>query len=392
MTRESRSAYKGLRIKTGFLFLQGAGLRRQRDLHVRGSRVGFTDLMRFLLFLGFTGFLGPLFESGLAQETAPLQALRERQTRIQALVEKVKPAVVVIQPAPGQPGAGSGSGIIVNAGGLVLTAGHVLQATGKKLRFVFPDGHTAEGKAMGANLGCDSALAQITTKGVYPYVEMGELDDIAVGEWCVAMGHPGGFDPGRGAPVRIGRILKRTSRGFFVTDCTLAGGDSGGPVFSLDGRVIGINSSIGGSLAHNMHVGIDAFHTDWERLGKGETWGTLSRSSSFEAGPLSDKNRAMFDAWIIPTKKGVRVKQVWADTAAHKGGLKEGDYIRKINDKPVHDYDTFTAIISGKKPGDTITIVVQREDQMQELSITLDDREKLKNSGDEENTEEYNEE
>ncbi len=95
------------------------------------------------------------------------------------------------------------------------------------------------------------------------------------GDLVIALGHAGGYDPVRTPPVRFGRVISSDASGFLNTDCTLIGGDSGGPLFDLEGNVIGIHSSIGHSLSVNNHTGIDGFKKGWDRMKKGESWGRL---------------------------------------------------------------------------------------------------------------------
>src|SRR6185295_19283905 len=114
----------------------------------------------------------------------------------------------------------------------------------------FPDGKQVKGKALGANTGTDSGLIKITDEGKYPYCEMGNSADLKKDQWCVAIGHPGGLKPNRTPPVRLGRINGLPGKAeadkvvWVTTECTLVGGDSGGPLFDMNGRVIGIHSRI----------------------------------------------------------------------------------------------------------------------------------------------------
>src|SRR4030095_1140333 len=103
------------------------------------------------------------------------------------------------------------------------------------------------------------------------FAEMGASDAVKYRQWCLATGHPGGYQEDRQAVLRLGRVSDNES-GAIVTDCTLVGGDSGGPLFDLDGRVIGINSRIGQNLAANMHVPVNTYRSSWERMAKGEAW------------------------------------------------------------------------------------------------------------------------
>jgi Trypsin-like peptidase domain len=106
------------------------------------------------------------------------------------------------------------------------------------------------------------------------FLDMGKSGELAKGQWVIGIGHPGGFRPNRTPVVRVGRILHTDS---FVlrTDCTLVGGDSGGPLFDMQGRVIGIHSRIGGfAITENMHVPVDTFRATWDKLAEGRSWGT----------------------------------------------------------------------------------------------------------------------
>ena len=115
----------------------------------------------------------------------------------------------------------------------------------------------------------DAGLMKITDKGEWPFVERGRSTDVKLGSWCVTMGHPLGIKPGRPPVVRIGRVLRMEAT-VLQSDCPTVFGDSGGPVFDLDGRVIGINSRIGGPIDQNIHVPVDVFAQHWDEMLKGE--------------------------------------------------------------------------------------------------------------------------
>jgi serine protease Do len=194
------------------------------------------------------------------------------ESRIEAVSQQVMPATVALI---SQKSGSSGSGVITTADGLILTAAHVVQGA-TELEVVFSDGKQVTGKVLGANFSKDIAMVQITTPGPWPCAEMGDSKSLTAGDWVLALGHSAGFDAARTPPVRFGRVISRGPGYFLTTDCTLIGGDSGGPLFDLDGKIIGINSSIGVSLTNNNHAGIDGFKQDWDRIKGGEAWGKLS--------------------------------------------------------------------------------------------------------------------
>jgi serine protease Do len=197
-----------------------------------------------------------------------LDDLRALENHVQRVLARVMPAVVGLQV-----GAGQGSGVIVDADGTILTAGHVSGTPDQKAIAVLPSTKRLKAKTLGKNGGIDSGMMKIAEPGPWPYVEMGNSADLKVGQWVIAIGHPGGFRDNRTPVVRVGRIL--VANQFFIrTDCTLVGGDSGGPLFDMRGRVIGIHSRIGATaITENMHVPIDTYRLTWERLASSESWG-----------------------------------------------------------------------------------------------------------------------
>ena len=203
--------------------------------------------------------LRPAFTKNVPTSLADLKSIEQQ---VEALAARVSPSVVAVEV-----GSGNGSGVVISADGLVLTAGHVCGAPDRDVRFTFPDGKTAHGKTVGANGDSDTGLMRITDRGPWPHAEMGDLEQARVGDWALALGHPGGFDLRRSLVVRLGRII-RLRPDTLQTDCTISPGDSGGPLFDMHGRVIGIHSAISASMADNFHVAVTAFYEGWALLVK----------------------------------------------------------------------------------------------------------------------------
>lgn len=199
-----------------------------------------------------------------------VEELRQIEEHVQKVVAKVSPAVVGLLVGPGQ-----GSGVIVKADGTILTAGHVSGKPLEKARVILRNDltKTKSGKTYGQFKSIDSGMVKLTEGENYPHVEMGKSSELKVGQWVIAIGHPGGVRSNRGTVVRVGRILF-VNQLVIRTDCTLVGGDSGGPLFDMQGRVIGIHSRIGGlAISENMHVPIDTYHETWAKLAAGDSWG-----------------------------------------------------------------------------------------------------------------------
>jgi serine protease Do len=291
--------------------------------------------------------------AGLRAEPAMrnINDLKSLQNKITQVAKKVMPSTVSLFSASN---GASGSGVIVSPDGLILTAGHVVRGA-EEMTVVFPDGKQAQGKVLGANYTRDEAMVKIIDKGTWPYVELGHSKQLQTGDYVVALGHAGGYNPVRTPPVRFGRVISTAPDGFLNTDCTLIGGDSGGPLFDLNGRVIAIHSSIGYSLNINNHTGIDGFRKDWERLKNGETWGRLGGSA------LDDPDNPIIGIFTQPSRGGgIVIQHVIKGGPAFRAGLRRGDIIRSINNQDVRNSRRLNAIIFHFKPGDTVNIQVVR--------------------------------
>ena len=292
-----------------------------------------------------------------------IAALREMQKTVQAVSKKVIPATVAVQI-----GAAMGSGVIVSEDGFVMTAGHVSGKPGRNVNVILHDGRRVKGKTLGANYGIDAGLIKITDEGKYPFVAKGVMKELKQGQWCIATGHPGGYQVGRTPVVRLGRILAKRDR-LLVTDCTLIGGDSGGPLFDLEGKVIGINSRIGGPLSANIHVPISTFNVTWDRLAKGEAWGRPSDLSRGGGGPPVG---APYIGVVADRGAEVaKINEVRPGSPAEKAGLKGGDIIKKFGEKVISNFESLSKQVRTHKPGDKISLEVLRGDETVTLELTI---------------------
>ena len=125
-------------------------------------------------------------------------------------------------------------------------------------------------------------LIKITSPENLPVAEMGWSSNLKLNEPCISLGYPGAYDAKRGVVVRFGRITKPVAEnGMIQSTCLMEPGDSGGPLFDIQGRVIGIHSNIRRSLDQNYDVPVDQFRRYWSQLTKGETF----RGYSIDVGP-----------------------------------------------------------------------------------------------------------
>lgn len=292
-----------------------------------------------------------------------IEVLKERERKVKKVVSELMPTVVAVvgndQPA-------TGSGVIINEDGLIMTAAHVTEAAGKELTIIFPDGRSVKGESLGANRTRDAGLARITEEGKWPFAKIGDSKKAKLGEWLIAMGHPGGYDLNRSPPIRLGRLISSGSMGMLRTDCTLVGGDSGGPLFNLEGEVIGIHSSIGGSLAENRHVPSSVFKTGWDRMLAGEIWGSLGMMA---AGVNPD--RPMLGVRMNDSNGQVTVDKVFPNSPAKRAGIEDGDVILKIDGIAAEQMSDVVDQVSSSSAGDVLEVQIMRDDKEQSFKVKL---------------------
>jgi serine protease Do len=292
-----------------------------------------------------------------------IEELKERERKVKKVVSELMPTVVAVvgndQPA-------TGSGVIINEDGLIMTAGHVTEAAGKELTIIFPDGRSVKGESLGANRTRDAGLARITEEGKWPFAKIGDSKKAKLGEWLIAMGHPGGYDLNRSPPIRLGRLISSGSMGMLRTDCTLVGGDSGGPLFNLEGEVIGIHSSIGGSLAENRHVPSSVFKAGWDRMLAGEIWGSLGMMA---AGVNPD--RPMLGVRMNDSNGQVTVDKVFPNSPAKRAGIEDGDVILKIDGIAAEQMSDVVDQVSSSSAGDVLEVQIMRDDKEQSFKVKL---------------------
>lgn len=264
-------------------------------------------------------------------------------------------------------GQGYGSGVIVSPDGLILTAAHVTAGVDKDLTVILNDGKKLKAVSMGLVSNTDAAMMRITEEGKYPYVEINKDNDYKLGHWIFALGHSGGFDKERGPVVRLGRIVK-DSETTLHTDCKVIGGDSGGPLFDMEGRLIGIHSRVSKTMEQNMHVPMREYLKHWKEMKENKFLG----DGPFAKKPV--KGTGFLGLGSSYTDDGLLVGKVLKGGPADKAGIKAGDIIKKIDDKEIPDKDTFKAVLEERAAGDKISLVISREGKEMTIVVTLGKR------------------
>jgi serine protease Do len=283
------------------------------------------------------------------------------QEQIQEVTALVLPSTVAVRV-----GSAHGSGVIISPEGYVLTAAHVAGGPDRRARITLADGRRVTGVTLGVYRTVDAGLIKITTPtdvedAPWPHAILGDSQHLVPGQWCLATGHPGGFESGRPPVLRVGRVLSAREDAI-NTDCTLVGGDSGGPLFDLSGNVIGVHSRIGGPLNVNLHVPVNSYRSSWDRLVSGEAWGRLPGSEPF----IGVQGEAESEV--------ARIARVFLGSPAQAAGIQVGDVIVSFAGQPVTNFDSLKRLVDEQSPGARVRLELLRSELKLILDVEIGDR------------------
>ncbi len=333
-------------------------------VRVRSPWRSLLTLVVCLSVLTCTGAGSPGSEAG--ENSAKVEAIRNLEQKTLSLAPPLVQATVGLSIMGGM---GAGSGVIVSEDGLILTAGHVVPPPGQELIVQFSDGKTVKAKALGADKAVDAGLAQITEKGKYPFVKMGKSANLKKGDWVLAIGNPGGYRADRKPPIRLGRVLTLPNKDagnvalWIGTDATVAPGDSGGPLFNMDGEVVGIHSNISPQVTENRHVAIDDFTKRWDFMMAGNVTGKMFNNGN--------GSRPQLGVTPVEANGKVRVSEIVKDSPAEKAGLKVGDIFRSINGTDIEKAEDLYKLVRKAKSGKQFDILILRDGEEKEFTAKL---------------------
>jgi len=273
-----------------------------------------------------------------------------------------------------------GSGFIVSADGYIVTNNHVIDKADTIVIELF-SGKELDAKLVGRDLKTDIALLKVEADGPLPFVNFGDSDVSRVGDWVLAIGNP----LGQGFSVSAGIISanNRTLRAgpyddFIQTDAAINRGNSGGPLFNMDGDVIGVNTAIisptGGSIGLGFSMASNVVAPVINQLEKfGETRrGWLGVS-------IQNMDADMASALGLDAVTGALISDV-PDGPAKTAGIKAGDVILNFDGKEVKDSRDLVKQVGNSQVGKTVRVIVQRDGKTQTLKVVLARREDAEKS------------
>ncbi|MFN9712611.1 MAG: S1C family serine protease [Planctomycetota bacterium] len=300
-----------------------------------------------------------LLQGAEPRDLAELKALQKQQSKVAERIDQVTVNL--------QHGNTQGSGVLIHPDGYILTAAHVAGRPKQTIWILLHDGRRVEGISMGVNRDNDAGLVRILQprdeKGQpWPHATLPTADEQPrVGQWCIAGGHPGGWVQDRPSVIRVGRVL-RIIDSTIVTDCSLIGGDSGGPLFDLQGKLIGIHSRIGVDVDDNMHVPMRVFIESWDRLANNEAWGTLPGFKPV-IGVTAARNSDTTVECVIGS--------VSPNGPAAQAGIQTGDRITRFNGNPIDSFDRLKEEVDATVPGERVSVEIERGGQRKMLRLVV---------------------
>jgi len=273
---------------------------------------------------------------------------------------------------------GIGTGFIIDPKGYIITNEHVISNAKEINVTVIGFDEPFKATVVGKDYNLDLAVLKVDSSKQLPYIELGNSDEMRVGEWVIAIGNPYRLDhtvtvgvvSAKGRPVTIpdqSTGKQRVYKDLIQTDAAINPGNSGGPLISLEGKVIGINTAINAE-AQGIGFAIP-INTAKEVLDELITTGSVTRP--FIGVLLQDLTKDLADYYKLKEPNGALIADVVANSPAEKAGLQRGDVILKINDTDIKNSNDVSTIVSKSKVNDKLIMLILRNGQTRYISVTV---------------------
>ncbi|HKQ25556.1 MAG TPA: DegQ family serine endoprotease [Burkholderiales bacterium] len=266
---------------------------------------------------------------------------------------------------------GQGSGFIVSADGVILTNAHVASdATDIVVKLT--DKREFDAKVIGVDKRSDIAVLKIEAKNL-PVVKIGNPARLKVGEWVAAIGSPFGLENTITSGIVSAKARALPDENyvpFIQTDVAVNPGNSGGPLFNMNGEVVGINSQIfsrtGGYMGLSFAIPIDVAMNIKDQLVQN---GKVTRGRI--GVQIQEVNQALAKSFGLSKTHGALVSVVEPGSPADKAGLKSGDVVLGVNGKEIDQLSDLTTAIANIKPGTSARLQVWRNGDRQDINVTV---------------------
>lgn len=267
-----------------------------------------------------------------------------------------------------------GSGFVISEDGYIVTNNHVIDKA-DEIEIEFFSGKRLEAKLIGTDPKTDIALLKVESDTPLPFVPFGNSDLMRVGDWVIAMGNPlgQGFSVSAGIISARGRALSGTYDDYLQTDAAINRGNSGGPLFNMDGQVVGVNTAIlsptGGSIGIGFSMASNVVSKVVDQL---KEFGETRRG--WLGVRIQDVTPDVAEAMGLADAKGALITDV-PDGPAKDAGMMSGDVITSFGDAPVADTRELVRRVADAPVGEAVRVIVLRDGKTETLSVTLGRRE-----------------
>ncbi|PQO21967.1 serine protease [Rhodobacteraceae bacterium WD3A24] len=274
-----------------------------------------------------------------------------------------------------------GSGFVISEDGYIVTNNHVIEAA-DEIAVEFQDGREFEASVVGTDAQTDIALLKIESDEPLPHVPFGDSDAARVGDWVLAVGNPlgQGFSVSAGIISASGRMLQGAYDDFIQTDAAINRGNSGGPLFNMDGEVIGVNTAIlsptGGSIGIGFAMSSNVVTRVVEQL---RDFGETRRG--WLGVRIQNVDQDMADALGMQEAAGALVTEVMEGPAG-EAGMRAGDVIVRFDGTDIADSRELVQQVGRAPVGGTVNVAVVRDGEEMTLEVTLGRREEAQAAAD----------
>jgi serine protease Do len=347
----------------------------------------------FILVQAFTAQARPESLAPLAEKISPsvvnitTSALVEGRVGPRGIVPEGSPLQDLFPDLPNGQGERSrrssslGSGFVISEDGFIVTNDHVIKGADEILIEFFPgEGQPKEqlvAKVIGTDPNTDIALLKVEADQPLAFVRFGDSDTARVGDWVIAMGNPlgQGFSVSAGIVSARGRTLNGAFDDYIQTDAAINKGNSGGPLFNMDGDVIGVNTAIlspdGGSIGIGFSMASNVVTKVVDQL---KEFGETRRG--WLGVQIQNIDEDLVEGIAgLDTVRGALISEVFEGGPSDKGGLKVGDVILSFDGQDVADVNALVRIVGNSDVGKSVRVVVLRNGATETLRVTLGRRE-----------------
>ena len=350
-----------------------------------------TSILTILLYRMYEGININTYEpdsNGTAIRTIQtVQEVKEQSKQIADVVENVTQCVVGISKIKnagttvflkdGTSSLGLGSGVIISENGYILSNEHVTGSKYSNCYITLENGKTYTGSVVWSDSTVDLSISKINVKNL-PYANLGDSDNVRVGEIVYAIGNPIGYQFQRTVTSGIISAINRTVRidengkstymeDLIQTDAGINPGNSGGPLINPDGKIIGINSV---KIASAEGIGFDVPINIVKQIIE-----KYMKEGKFEEASLGifayDKEIIPYIDEKIEIQRGIYIAQISLDSPAAKTGLKVGDVITKIDNLELSKMSDLRSYIYTKSPGDEVNLSIYRNKREIQIRVKL---------------------